>query len=825
MRILYCNKYNFPFSGTEVYLFELMGMMREQGHEVALFSMADARGETSEYERHFVPHIDFKADDGFVSKIRKAARAIYSTEARQRIRALIREFRPDVAHVRNIYHHLSPSILWELKAQGIPVVYHLNDFKLLCPSYNLVSRGEICEACGQGAFWHALSDNCYPEFGGRVTLVAEAYVHRWLRTYQKCIDLFLAPSEFVRDKFVEHGWDKGRFRVLPHFQRVSEPEGLAVSQNAPIVYVGRLSAEKGVDNLISAMRQLPGVRLVVAGEGPHRSDLERQVGALGLSNVEFAGQVSASQRDALLSGARFSVLPSHAYETLGKTILESYACARAVVATDLGSRREFVHHGETGLLYRCGDVEGLADAMRSLIEHPETAVRMGKTGQDLVRQRHRPEDHYERLIGWYEGLVAKAGVRKLRGWSGDASSENQGTARDRKRRLRIAFIGGRGVISKYSGIETYYEEVGKRLAEMGHEVTVYCRNYFTPDLREHNGMRLVRLPTIRSKHFETVIHTFLSTLHALFGGYDMVHYHALGPALFSFVPRALGVKTVVTVQGLDWQRKKWGQLASGALRAGERASASFPNGTMVVSKVLQKRYRKEHGVEAFYLPNGGVLRDRAAPRKILEWGLEPRRYLLFLGRFSPEKGCHLLVNAFEELNTDVKLVMAGASSYCDDYSRELRMHASDRVKMLGWVSGEILDELLTNCMIFVLPSDLEGLSLALLDAMGAGLCVLTSDVAENREVVDGAGFTFRRGDAEDLADRLRYLIANPAIREAAGRIARRRIEEHYQWEGIASEIERAYFEILGWKVSDTAMKPSAGAKNEQQSALKARRAG
>ena len=826
MRILYCNKYNFPFSGTEVYLLELMEMMRQMGHEVALFSMADSRGEASEFDKHLVPHIDFKAKDGFVRKSCKAVHAIYSTDARRRIRAVIRELHPDVAHMRNIYHHLSPSILWELKAQGVPVVYHLNDFKLLCPSYNLISRGRVCEACSHGAFWHALSDKCYPGFGARVTLAAEGYVHRWLQTYKKCVDLFLAPSEFVRDKFIQNGWDKNRFRVLPHFQRVSEPSRAAVSEEAPIVYVGRLSAEKGVDDLVRGMQRLPAVRLVVAGDGPQRSDLERLVRELGLSNVEFVGQISARERDSLLSRARFSVLPSHAYETLGKTILESYACARAVVATDLGSRRELVHHGETGLLYRCGDVDGLAEAMHTLAEHPETAVRMGRAGQEWVRKRHRPEDHYERLVGLYEGLVAGArtGAGKARAWPRSAISEDQATSSGQKRQLRIAFIGGRGVISKYSGIETYYDEVGKRLAEMGHEVTVYCRNYFTPELREHNGMRLVRLPTIRSKHFETVIHTSLSTLHGLFGRYDIVHYHALGPALFSFVPRAFGMKTAVTVQGLDWQRKKWGRLASAVLRAGERASALLPNGTMVVSKVLQKRYRDEHEVETFYVPNGGLLRDRLAPRKILEWGLEPNRYVLFLGRFSPEKGCHLLVEAFEHLKTDAKLVMAGASSYCDEYSRELRTHTSEHIRMLDWVSGENLDELLTNCMIFVLPSDLEGLSLALLDAMGAGLCVLASDVPENREVVDGAGFTFRRGDAEHLAERLGYLIANPVVRQTMGRVARQRIEEHYQWRKVAAEIEKAYFEILGWKGSEAVKKPRAEVKNEQ-SDFRVRRVG
>jgi glycosyltransferase involved in cell wall biosynthesis len=154
--------------------------------------------------------------------------------------------------------------------------------------------------------------------------------------------------------------------------------------------------------------------------------------------------------------------------------------------------------------------------------------------------------------------------------------------------------------------------------------------------------------------------------------------------------------------------------------------------------------------------------------------------------------------------------MAGASSYCDDYSRQLRTHASERIKMLDWVSGEALDELLTNAMVFVLPSDLEGLSLALLDAMGAGLCVLASDVAENREAVDDAGFTFRRGDVADLADRLRFLIANPAVREAAGRAAKRRIREHYQWTKIAAEIERVYFETMGWEPATVPAKKPSG---------------
>ena len=153
-------------------------------------------------------------------------------------------------------------------------------------------------------------------------------------------------------------------------------------------------------------------------------------------------------------------------------------------------------------------------------------------------------------------------------------------------------------------------------------------------------MRIVRLPTLRSKHLETLIHTLLSTAHALTQRYDVVHYHALGPALFSWIPRLFGTATTVTVQGLDWQRAKWGKTASRVLQLGKRASAHFPDRTMVVSQTLQRHYRQARSLESVFTPNGGVLRERIAPHKILEWGLEPGRYVLFLGRFSPEKGCH-----------------------------------------------------------------------------------------------------------------------------------------------------------------------------------------
>jgi glycosyltransferase involved in cell wall biosynthesis len=826
MRILFCNKYNYPFSGTEAYIFEVMELLRLHGHEVALFSMADPRGKPSPYDKHLPQSLDFKKTTQWRQRATLAAHAIYSSEARQKIRAMIADFRPDVAHVRNVYHHLSPSILWELRAQNVPVVYHVNDFKVLCPSYNLVSRGEVCEACKHGTFWHVFKEQCYPGRTAQLMLVLEAYVHRLLGTYRKCIDCLLAPSRFVRDKFIEHGWDADKFEVLPHFQPIKE--SLARDPNhASILYFGRLSPEKGLHDLLHAMHRLPRLHLALAGDGPQRTQLEQLSASLGLQNVSFLGQLRGAELDQAIASSRFTVLPSHAYETLGKTILESYAWGRAVVASDLGSRRELVHPGVTGLLYKTGDICALTSALELLGRHADLADRMGNSGREFVRSHHAPQAHYETLISLYERLAARRNrSRGLKPAIAQAPRKSQvhtipaekinfvpiqqlkpfATLREPppshlttipKRKLRVAFIGGRGVASKYSGIETYYEEVGKRLAAMGHEVTAYCRTYFTPPATQHNGVKIVRLPTLRTKHAETLLHTFLSTVHVLWHPCEVVHYHALGPALFSFIPRLFGKKTVVTVQGLDWQRKKWGRIAAAVLRAGERAAVILPSSTIVVSQTLSDHYRCRHQAETVYIPNGGLLRERRPPRKVLEFGLEPQSYILFLGRFSPEKGCHVLLEAYEKLNTDVKLVMAGASSYCAEYARQLRAHANNRIMMLDSVSGEILDELLTNAMIFVLPSALEGLSLALLDAMGAGLCVLASDIPENREAVEAAGFTFRAGNAVDLADRLRFLIAHPVVREAAGRSAKLRIRDHYQWSEVAAEVERVYFQVLG----------------------------
>jgi glycosyltransferase involved in cell wall biosynthesis len=636
MRILYCNKYDYPFSGTEAYLFDLIHRMDERGQETALFSMDHGCAPAFAGRCYRIRHIDFKDPNaGFLKKVRMAAHALYSPSARRAMRSCLADFSPDLAHVRGVYHHLSPSILWELKRQGIPVLYHVNDFKILCPTYNFVADGRPCELCSRGAFHHAVTKGCYngPR-SSAVVLAAEAYLHKWLRTYERCVDMFLAPSEFVRNKLTASGLPAQRIEVLPHFQALPGDRELGTDEGY-LLYFGRLSPEKGVYELLRAMVRLPHTPLIIAGDGPERLRLESLAKELNLKQVLFAGMVHGEKLRKLIAGCSFFVFPSHAYETLGKSILESYAWGRPVIASDLGSRREVVQHGVTGLLYSDGDREQLAHSIAFLFDRPDLIEKMGAAARSRVKARHDPDQHMEKLLELYHRLTSKKLLAfpvapesperpVLACWGGAPEPPRP------RRGVRVAFIGGRGLVSKYSGIESYYEQAGHELARLGHEVTVYCRSYFTPPIptNTHNGMRVRRLPTIRSKHLETFVHTLLSTAHAMASDYDVVHYHCLGPALFSFLPRLAGKKTVVTVQGLDWQRGKWGRIASRVLRWGEAAAISAPDATMVVSRTLQQHYRQQHNRETIYVPNGATLAPRRLPRQLIVWNLLADNYIL-----------------------------------------------------------------------------------------------------------------------------------------------------------------------------------------------------
>lgn len=382
------------------------------------------------------------------------------------------------------------------------------------------------------------------------------------------------------------------------------------------------------------------------------------------------------------------------------------------------------------------------------------------------------------------------------------------------KRLRIAFLGARGVVGTYSGIETYYEEVGSRLVERGHQVTAYCRTYFTPPMEHYRGIRVRRLPCVRGKHIETLSHSLLATFDALFRRYDIVQFHAIGSAPMALVPRLLGTKTVVSVRGLDWQRAKWGLLARTYLQLGEWASARCPSATCVVSGVLQDHYEKHHGRRPFMIPNAVVPPTRARVERLAEHGLQGDDYLLFAGRLSPEKGVHTLLEALRPVLDEAngpeqpgtrprkKLVIAGGTSFTDGYIDRLKAMAWDDVIFLGRVDREYMHELLSNCWAYVLPSVMEGLSVGLLEALSYGTCILTTAIPENLEVVGDTALTFPPDDVDGLRAQLRRLFDQPGLAAEHRQKAAERARTWPDWNGVARLTEALYYQVLGLREPD-----------------------
>ena len=371
--------------------------------------------------------------------------------------------------------------------------------------------------------------------------------------------------------------------------------------------------------------------------------------------------------------------------------------------------------------------------------------------------------------------------------------------RPRAEALKIAFIGARGVIGTYSGIETYYEEVGSRLAAMGHEVTAFCRSYFTPDVPSYRGIRVRRLPALQGKHLETISHSVLATLDSLGRGYDIIQYHAIGSAPLAAIPRLFGSVTVASVRGLDWQRAKWGAFARTVLRFGEWASARCPTATIVVSDTLRRHYLKTHGREPYLIPNAIVPAHVRPIDKIARFGLVKDDFLLFAGRISPEKGVHTLLEALRPLRGTKKLVLAGGSSYSDAYVQEVQRAAWDEVHFLGRVDRENMQELLSNCYAFILPSEMEGLSIALLEALSYGNCILTTAIPENLEVVGSAGLTFPPGDVPALRQQLRRVLESPDLVEEYRQRAAERSRSRPDWDEVARRTEELYRRLLEGK--------------------------
>lgn len=330
--------------------------------------------------------------------------------------------------------------------------------------------------------------------------------------------------------------------------------------------------------------------------------------------------------------------------------------------------------------------------------------------------------------------------------------------------MKIAMIGHKRIPSREGGVEIVVEELSTRMAEQGHRVTAYNRGVigFKKE-RDYKGVHVVTVPTINMKSLDALLYSFFATVHALFGGYDVIHYHAEGPCAMLWIPHLFGIRTVATIHGLDWQRAKWGGIATKYLKFGEKMAAKHADELIVLSKNVQQYFKHTYDRETNFIPNGVNKPIKREPQIIKEkYGLVKDSYILFLARIVPEKGLHYLLNAFKGFDTDKKLVVAGGSSHTNEYVEEIKKKAADdnRVIMTGFVQGRELEELFSNCYLYVLPSDVEGMPISLLEAMSYGCACLVSDIEENIEVTQDYVDSFKKSDVKDLKDKLEFIVNN-----------------------------------------------------------------
>lgn len=369
--------------------------------------------------------------------------------------------------------------------------------------------------------------------------------------------------------------------------------------------------------------------------------------------------------------------------------------------------------------------------------------------------------------------------------------------------MKIAMIGHKRIPSREGGVEIVVEELSTRLVKRGYQVDVYNRkgrniqdknaDKENRKIKKYKGINIITIPTINKKGLDALIYSFFASIRAIFGKYDILHYHAEGSCAMLWIPHLFRKKIVVTIHGLDWQRAKWGGFATKYIKFGEKLAAKYADEIIVLSKGIQKYFKDTYNRDTKFIPNG-VNKPTLRQAKIIKekYGLEKDSYILFLARIVPEKGLHYLIEAFKKTDTDKKLVIAGEASHTNDYLKKIKKSIKDdnRIIMTGFVQGIELQELYSNCLIYCLPSDVEGMPLSLLEAISYGCNCLVSDIEENKQITEEANvITFKKGNIGDLEEKLQKLLNNDNKNKV---YANDEFFKVHNWDYIEEKIEKIY---------------------------------
>lgn len=364
--------------------------------------------------------------------------------------------------------------------------------------------------------------------------------------------------------------------------------------------------------------------------------------------------------------------------------------------------------------------------------------------------------------------------------------------------MRIAILGTRGIPASYGGFETFAEHLATRLVIRGHEVTVYCRShYVSPRQLEYHGVRLQVLPTVRHKYFDTVVHTFLSALHAVPARYDVALICNAANAPFSPILRLTGTPVAINVDGLEHKRKKWGKLARRYYRLAEYLSTILPNEMVTDAQVIKDYYLAHHNSRSTMIAYGSEVERRPDRTTVRKWRVEPNRYVLYVSRLEPENNAHLVIEAFKKVRSAYRLLIVGDAPYAEQYINDLKARArgDKRIIFTGFVFGQDYRALQQNAYCYVHATEVGGTHPALLEAMGYGNCVLTLATPENMEVVGDAGIPY--ADEFDLSEKLQRVLRDGSLVQAYRNRAQLRVEKYYHWEGVVDQYERLFERMTG----------------------------
>ena len=372
-----------------------------------------------------------------------------------------------------------------------------------------------------------------------------------------------------------------------------------------------------------------------------------------------------------------------------------------------------------------------------------------------------------------------------------------------KDKLNITMLGHKRIPSREGGIEIVVEKLSTRMVRLGHQVTCFNRKghhvsgseFDGSQLSEYKGVKLKPVWTLNKKGLAAMTSSLIAAIKAALGEYDVVHFHAEGPCVMLWIPKLFGKRCIATIHGIDWQRAKWGGFASKYIKFGEKVAAKYADEIIVLSEGVQKYFMNTYGRKTVFIPNGvnrPVIRE---PKLIKEkFELDKDGYILFLGRLVPEKGISYLIEAFKQIETDKKLVIAGGSSDTDEFLCELKKLAKDdeRIIFTGFVQGQLLEELYSNAYVYALPSDLEGMPLSLLEAMSYGNCCVVSDIAECAEVVEDKAVVFQKSNVEQLKEKLQDLCNHPEKVQSYKNSASNFICRKYNWDDVVNRTIALY---------------------------------